>query len=413
MKSPARNRKVRKTNEEGMKDSFTEGFEGKTLKQLLMASAVLLTAAYDQSLSCQPTYKHPVRKELRMRHLSTVLAAILLIPAASAFAQITVQQSEFQPIFQVGDSMTVLTILDTSLDIGTTGGPNVYDFSKVNYQTAKIATELGSSVPIVAPYFPNDTVFGATGDYNVLSFSGGQLWGLGEVQSQGSNYNVLHRSPGEDIFSFPLSEGKTWTYNLINVDSVFSNGILQSTSADTGQRVTVVDGYGTLILPGGDTLQCLRLTQAPASPSGQSFDTFFFVTQSGTFVNIEASRIEGNTGMVGISTAQIIEGNIPTAVQNKQTSPSTFALYQNYPNPFNPTTVISYQLSAASNVTLKVYDILGREVATLVNGQENAGVYKVNFNASRYASGVYFYRITAIGKNANKFVSVKKLVLMK
>ena len=60
-----------------------------------------------------------------------------------------------------------------------------------------------------------------------------------------------------------------------------------------------------------------------------------------------------------------------------------------------------------------MYDILGREVATLVNGQENAGVYKVNFNASRYASGVYFYRISAIRNDGQRFVSVKKLLLIK
>ena len=88
--------------------------------------------------------------------------------------------------------------------------------------------------------------------------------------------------------------------------------------------------------------------------------------------------------------------------------PGKFSLGQNYPNPFNPTTVISYQLSAVSNVTLKVYDVLGREVATLVNERENAGNYSVAFDGSRLASGVYFYRLSA-----RSFVSVKKLVLVK
>ena len=93
--------------------------------------------------------------------------------------------------------------------------------------------------------------------------------------------------------------------------------------------------------------------------------------------------------------------------------PKTYALYQNYPNPFNPSTAISYELSAASRVTLKVYDVLGREVATLVDGQQNAGVYKVSFNASRYASGVYFYRLAAIGNDGRRFVSIKEAVLLK
>jgi hypothetical protein len=93
--------------------------------------------------------------------------------------------------------------------------------------------------------------------------------------------------------------------------------------------------------------------------------------------------------------------------------PMRFSLSQNYPNPFNPSTVISYQLPVSSQVTLKVYDVLGNEVATLVNGRQEAGNYTVPFsaisgNTSTFASGVYFYRL-----EAGSFVSTKKFVLMK
>jgi hypothetical protein len=93
--------------------------------------------------------------------------------------------------------------------------------------------------------------------------------------------------------------------------------------------------------------------------------------------------------------------------------PKTYALYQNYPNPFNPSTIINYQLPMNSQVTLKVYDVLGREVATLVDGQQNAGVYKANFDGSRFASGVYFYRITATDNNGQRFTAIRKLMLVK
>ncbi len=92
--------------------------------------------------------------------------------------------------------------------------------------------------------------------------------------------------------------------------------------------------------------------------------------------------------------------------------PKSFGLNQNYPNPFNPTTVISYQLPVVSSVTLKIYDVLGREAAKLVSQKENAGYYNVTFDASRFASGVYFCRLIADG-NGEKFVSVRKLVLLK
>ena len=103
----------------------------------------------------------------------------------------------------------------------------------------------------------------------------------------------------------------------------------------------------------------------------------------------------------------------PVVMQIRDGAPASFALSQNYPNPFNPSTMISYQLSAVSYVTLKAYDVLGREVATLVNQKQNAGYYKVAFNASRFASGVYFYRIIIHGTNGKSLVSTKKALLMK
>ena len=93
--------------------------------------------------------------------------------------------------------------------------------------------------------------------------------------------------------------------------------------------------------------------------------------------------------------------------------PEGYALTQNYPNPFNPTTLITYQVPVASNITLKVFDILGREVATLVDGMKEAGSYTVPFDGSRLSSGVYIAQITAQGKNAIQFTKGIKLVLSK
>ena len=88
--------------------------------------------------------------------------------------------------------------------------------------------------------------------------------------------------------------------------------------------------------------------------------------------------------------------------------PDEFTLFQNYPNPFNPTTAISYQLTANSFVSLRVFDVLGREIATLVNEQKPPGTYSVLFDARSLTSGVYFYRLVAGG-----FVQTRKLLLMR
>ncbi len=89
-------------------------------------------------------------------------------------------------------------------------------------------------------------------------------------------------------------------------------------------------------------------------------------------------------------------------------APKEFKLEQNYPNPFNPTTTIQYQLPADAKVTLKIYDVLGSEVTTLVNEDQDAGYKEVKFNATNLASGMYIYRLTA-----NKYVSIKKMMVVK
>jgi photosystem II stability/assembly factor-like uncharacterized protein len=101
--------------------------------------------------------------------------------------------------------------------------------------------------------------------------------------------------------------------------------------------------------------------------------------------------------------------DIATSVQNYEGKlVNNYNLYQNYPNPFNPTTIISYSIPKTSFVTIKVYDILGREVTTLVDGEKSPGNYKINFNASSYSSGVYFYQL-----KAGNFSQTKKLILLK
>jgi hypothetical protein len=89
---------------------------------------------------------------------------------------------------------------------------------------------------------------------------------------------------------------------------------------------------------------------------------------------------------------------VPVTVERKEASQPLIARLVNYPNPFNPVTVISYQLAVNSFVTLRVYDLLGREVATLLNEETLAGSYSVRWNATNFPSGIYFYRLSAGGQ---------------
>jgi hypothetical protein len=121
----------------------------------------------------------------------------------------------------------------------------------------------------------------------------------------------------------------------------------------------------------------------------------------------------GDNGLFGLNTGygvwkRSLASLLGVKQSVQQSLPKTFALNQNYPNPFNPSTTIAYALPQAAVVTLKVYDVLGREVATLVNEKKIAGSYSVSFDGSRFASGVYFYRLTS-----GNDVQTKRMMLIK
>jgi len=99
-----------------------------------------------------------------------------------------------------------------------------------------------------------------------------------------------------------------------------------------------------------------------------------------------------------ITSARLSSGEIP----------SQYSLKQNYPNPFNPTTTIQFSIPRAAHVTLRIFNTVGQEVATLVSEELGAGTYARQWNAARSASGVYFYRL-----QAGEFTETKKLVLLK
>ena len=104
----------------------------------------------------------------------------------------------------------------------------------------------------------------------------------------------------------------------------------------------------------------------------------------------------------------IVFSNITDIQKDDNKIISEYVLHQNFPNPFNPTTEINYSLPRQSNVTIKIFDVLGREISTLVNEEKPAGKYKINFNAVGLSSGIYFYQM-----KANDFIETKKMIIIK
>jgi hypothetical protein len=146
-----------------------------------------------------------------------------------------------------------------------------------------------------------------------------------------------------------------------------------------------------------------------SDPTGTEFS--WRVTFAGDFLsNIPAG---GDTLYLftkkGLSVYDSLRVNLLAVdIKDKPEIPVKYYLSQNYPNPFNPGTKITYSIAVLGKVILKIYDILGREVSTLVNEEKPAGKYEINFNASTLASGVYFYQV-----KAGSFVETKKMILIK
>jgi len=147
---------------------------------------------------------------------------------------------------------------------------------------------------------------------------------------------------------------------------------------------SLIPGHGTTIVP-----QTYTYVDEPAS-GGTWYYRLKQIDLDGSFRYTDISKV-------------VVPGGSDGDVK-----PTAFALAQNYPNPFNPTTTIHFELPRTSIVSLKVFNILGQEVATLVTGEKSAGIYDVQYNASNLSSGMYVYRL-----QAGDFVAMKTLLLIK
>jgi len=159
-------------------------------------------------------------------------------------------------------------------------------------------------------------------------------------------------------------------------------------------------------------------------------DTTYTVNDFGESVSLSENFVAVgdpsgiNNSSLKTGSVHLFDKNLLVNVdENQLAQPEDFALYQNYPNPFNPSTSIQYAISNRQFVSLKVYDVLGNEIATLVNEEKDRGVYSVNFDASHLASGIYLYRLSVVPMaqrdlvlkdgQAGSFTETKKMILLR
>ncbi len=194
---------------------------------------------------------------------------------------------------------------------------------------------------------------------------------------------TVKHNGGSTISNFNASSRKGATTTTAGTFTASTNSALYSVAgSESGVRASV-----------NNIDEAVFKWTAPAAGSGEvkMYLSGLQGSKSGATTKIILSILESVTGVSG--TKEGID---------------SFVLNQNYPNPFNPVTVINYQLAVTSHTSLKVLDILGKEVAVLVDETKEAGNYSVKFDGTKLSSGIYFAKLTSVGKS-----QIKKLMLMK
>ena len=131
------------------------------------------------------------------------------------------------------------------------------------------------------------------------------------------------------------------------------------------------------------------------------------------YYRVRANNGLNYSGYSNVARDTTFSGDIlPKDITETDLIPDKYSISQNYPNPFNPETTIKYALPVESDVSIKIYDNLGKEIETLVNGRKEAGYHSIIWNAKEVPSGIYFYKMIA-GNGKEKFIKVKKLMIMK
>lgn len=262
------------------------------------------------------------------------------------------------------------------------------------FQNAYLALLSGTGTSLFASTTTNNIIYRSTDNGTSWALADSGIATANAIIQSGSNFIA------GGVSGIYLSTNNAVSWTPVSL-SVFGNNVEISGFATQGTTVFGV-AYNAVVAGAGNGTNWSNITSSLSLSDPYTaiavIDTNLFI---GTNNNSDFSK--------GATVWRISLSNLPTGVSKEEdNTPANFNLDQNYPNPFNPTTVISYQLPSASRVSLKVYDLVGRQVATLVNGQMEAGVHQVSFDASRLASGVYFYQL-----QAGSFVASKKLVLLK
>ncbi len=369
-----------------------------------------------------------------MKNLFTFFVIITLFSSSGGYAQITLTTSDYANIYAEGNSYTAYFDMTTSsVDIGHPGGGNTWNFSNLNSSFSTVAVMVAPSSTPQSAQYPDANYATFVEDDSVAGYGTYSYYHLGNNFEMCGSYikteivagtvteSESHFTPFEISTKLPLTAGTSWTQSYEAVVTTTMPPLPPMNETDDVTFTRTVDAWGTMIIPGEtDPIEALRVhldermvTHTTGGDSYTRWIGYEFITKSYTTVGITlADTLSPDSGVVSIIGGGWGISSV-TAVEDDNSITDNFKLEQNYPNPFNPTTTISYSIPVVetgnnTSVQLKVYDMLGHKVATLVNRKQAPGKYSVIFDASKLSSGIYFYTL-----QTGNFVQTKKCILLK
>jgi|GEM_PF-2302296 len=336
-------------------------------------------------------------------------------PIAARIGRDTLTLTWSTPVAGV-HSLTAWTVLSTD-------STRTNDTTRLTFQVLDTATVFYESFNGSAFPPPNWVVINRDGGALAPWFRGADTSAFVPFEGSGFAANNFQRANSGYLDDYLISPPITGVGQVGRVDSLVfwarsmnnpppainfpdSLMILLSTGGtDTSSFTTLLDYFA--VPKSGWTRKAYRLTGRV--PTNSTVRVAF------RYLLYNVLPTSGSGDFIGVDAVQVVRP-LPTAVGDRVQTPTSFALEQNYPNPFNPTTEIRFQISVqrtpygevrgqrseVSHMTLKVFDVLGREVATLVNEEMKTGNYETTFNAAGLSSGVYFYRLTTSGATLTK-----------
>jgi hypothetical protein len=372
-----------------------------------------------------------------------IMFAIQPVIQNQLFAQFTLNESAYTALLNTSTDVTVVSFSDPDPIISIidqSGANQTWDLTAFASEDSIVSTgsieffnsfdgKLGAdfdhfsdaNVMAQAQFETIVEVNGTTFQINqiIYSYSNITSSGLteyGTVSANASSPNTadvtIRNTPPQTVYPFPLAFETNWDYT-------YTSEVTQSggTSSSTEYTVdAVVDGYGDVLI-GDVSIPVIRVKETETS----ELFGFEFTTVSVRFIDERGFEVANASVDIDVfsesdeyerasANIQLILSDdlITVSSETSPDIPTSVGLDQNYPNPFNPTTTNQYGLPNAGDVSLEVFDMTGRRVATLVNETKAAGWHNVTFDASSLASGMYIYRI-----QSGAFVTTRKLILVK